>query len=75
MTTSNEPQGTHFWHMSFLARNELGIAAIERNGHLTPPPGVTRFDAMNLIRQEVVAASPYLADAAMLSFDIQPNEI
>lgn len=74
-TAGTSEQGTHFWHMSFLARNELGLAPVERNGHLTPPPGATRFDAMNLIQQAVVAASPYLADATMLSFDIQPNQL
>lgn len=74
MTTETE-QGTHFWYMSFLARNAIGLAAIEREGHWTPTPGMTRFDAMNELRSQVVEASPYLADAAMLSFDIQPNEL
>jgi hypothetical protein len=68
-------QGTHFWHMSFLARNEIGITAQDRSGHWTPAPGVTRMDAMNEIRRQVVEVSPYLANAAMLSFDIQLNTL
>lgn len=68
-------QGTHFWHMSFLSRNAMGLSAQERNGHVTPPPGISRFDAMNAIRRQVEEASPYLVDAVMLSFDIQPNKI
>ncbi|MPY47180.1 hypothetical protein [Streptomyces acidicola] len=74
MTTATE-QGTHCWHMSFLARNEIGLTAQDRSGHWTPTQGMTRFDAMNEIRRQVVGASPYLADAAMLSFDIQPNTL
>lgn len=61
--------------MSFLARNEIGLTAQDRSGHWTPPPGITRMDAMNEIRRRVIAASPYLADSAMLSFDIQPNKL
>lgn len=72
MTPSTE-QGTHFWYMSFLARNDLGLTAQTRSGHWTPTPGMTRFDAMDEIHRQVVEASPYLADAAMLSFDMQPN--
>lgn len=68
-------QGSHFWYMSFLARNAIGLTAVEREGHWTPTPGMTRFDAMNELRRQVVEASPYLADAAMLSFDIQRNEL
>lgn len=68
-------QGSHFWHMSFLARNDLGLTAQDRSGHWTPTPGMTRLDAMNELRRQVVEASPYLADSAMLSFDIQPNQL
>lgn len=72
---TNESQGSHFWHMSFITRNAIGLSAQERSGHWTPTPGMSRFDAMNEIRRQVVQASPYLADAVMLSFDIQPNQI
>ena len=68
-------QGTHFWYMSFLARDEIGLTAQDRSGHWTPTPGMTRMDAMNELRRQVVGVSPYLADAAMLSFDIQRNEL
>lgn len=68
-------QGTHFWHMSFLARNEIGLTAQDRSGHWTPTPGMTRMDAMNEIRRQVVEVSPYLFDAAMISFDIQLNTL
>ncbi|MFJ5151380.1 hypothetical protein ACIQCF_07290 [Streptomyces sp. NPDC088353] len=68
-------QGTHFWHMSFPAHNAIGLTAQDRSGHWTPTPGMTRFDAMNEIRRQVVEVSPYLADAIMLSFDIQRNEL
>ena len=68
-------QGTHFWHMSFWARNEIGQTVQERVGHWTPAPDMTRFDAMNELRRQVVEASPYLADAPMLSFDLQRNEL
>jgi hypothetical protein len=61
--------------MSFLARNEIGITAQDRSGHWTPLPGMTRMDAMNEIRRQVVEVSPYLANAAMLSFDIQLNTL
>lgn len=72
---SKPEQGTHFWHMSFVARNELGQTMQERVGHWTPTPGMTRFDAMNEIRRQVVEASPYLDDAVMISFDLQRNEL
>jgi len=68
-------QGTHFWYMTFLGRNAIGLSAQERSGHWTPTPGMSRFDAMDEIRRQVVEASPYLADAVMLSFDIQRNEL
>lgn len=74
-TTPPQEQGTHFWHMSFLARNEIGMTAQSRTGHYTPEPGITRFDAFEKIHRQVIDASPYLADAAMLAFDIQPNQI
>lgn len=75
MTASSGSQGSHFWHMSFQARNEIGMTAQSRTGHYTPDPGMTRFDAFEEIHRQVVEASPYLADAAMLSFDIQPNRL
>jgi hypothetical protein len=75
MTDTQPEQGTHVWHMSFLAHNEIGLTAQDRSGHWTPPPGMTRFDAMNELRRQVVEASPYLANGAMLSFDIQPNQL
>ena len=73
--TPTAEQGTHFWHMPFVARNELGQTVQERVGHWTPDRDMTRFDAMNEIRRQVVEASPYLADAVMISFDIQRNEL
>lgn len=74
-TTPHHEQGTHFWHMSFLAHNAIGMTAQSRSGHYTPDPGMTRFDAFQEIHRQVVEASPYLADAPMLSFDIQPNQL
>jgi len=74
-TTGSNAQGTHFWYMSFLAHNSVGLTAQTRSGHYTPDPGMTRFDAMDEIHRQVVAASPYLAEGAMLSFDIQPNQL
>lgn len=68
-------QGTHFWHMSFAGNNEIGLTIQDRSGHWTPTQGMTRMDAMNEIRRQVVASSPYLANAAMLSFDIQLNTL
>ena len=68
-------QGTHFWHMSFLAHNAIGLAAQERYGHWTPPSGMTRMDAMNELRRQVNEASPYLTNAVMLSFYIQLNQL
>jgi hypothetical protein len=68
-------QGTHFWYMSFLVRNGRELRAEERSGHWTPSIKLSRFDAMNEIRRQVVEASPYLADAVMLSCDIQRNEL
>ncbi|MFD3638219.1 hypothetical protein [Streptomyces griseus] len=68
-------QGTHFWHMSFLAHNAIGLTAQERSGHWTPPSGMTRMDAMNELRRQVNEASPYLTNAVMLSFDIQLNQL
>jgi hypothetical protein len=61
--------------MSFLTHNAVGLSAQERNGHWTPTPGMSRFDAMTEIRRQVVEVSPYLADAVMLSFDLQRNEL
>lgn len=68
-------QGTHFWHMSFLAHNAIGLTAQSRTGHCDLEPGTSRHDAMEIIRRRVVEATPYLADATMLSFDIQRNEL
>ncbi|MBQ1118344.1 hypothetical protein [Streptomyces sp. C3-3] len=68
-------QGTHFWHMSFLGRNAIGLTAQERSGHWTPSPGMTRMDAMNELRRQVNEASPYLTNVVMLSFDIQLNQL
>lgn len=73
--TPRTRQGSHFWYMSFLTCTEIGPTAQTRCGHYTPDSGMTRCDAMNEILRQVVAASPYLADAAMLSFDIQDNTL
>jgi len=73
--TEPSSQGSHFWHMSFLTRAGMSLTAHARSGHWTPTPGMTRLDAMNEIRRQVVEDSPYLADSAMLSFDIQPNQL
>lgn len=73
--TDPREQGTHFWHMSFLVRSAVGLAAEERVGHWTPTPGMTRFDARQEIRRQVVERSPVLTNAVMLSFDIQPNQL
>ncbi|GHJ35520.1 hypothetical protein [Streptomyces sp. TS71-3] len=75
MEDPEEPQGTHFWHMCFLVHNSRGFVAEERAGHWTPPQGMTRFDAMQVIRGRVVEASPDLENSALLSFDIQLNQI
>ncbi|MFJ3043583.1 hypothetical protein [Streptomyces tendae] len=68
-------QGSHFWHMSFLTHNAIGLSAEERNGHWTPSPEMSRFDAMTEIRRQVVETNPYLVNAVMISFDMQPNRI
>lgn len=73
--TEPAEQGTHFWHMSFMTPNALGFAVQERNGHWTPATGMSRFDAMNELRRQIEAASPYLANSAMIAFDIQPNHL
>ncbi|WP_030777191.1 hypothetical protein [Streptomyces sp. NRRL S-920] len=68
-------QGTHFWFMAFVGKNTSGLSVQERNGHWTPADDMTRFDAMNEVRRQVIEASPYLADAVLISFDIQPNSL
>jgi hypothetical protein len=70
-----EEQGTHFWFMSFLARSGGGLNVANRSGTWTPPAGITRFDAMKEIRRQVIDADPSLANSAMLSFDIQSNQL
>ncbi|GAA0500661.1 hypothetical protein [Streptomyces olivaceiscleroticus] len=74
-TTPPEEQGTHFWFMTFLARTDRDVDVANRSGTWTPPPGFTRFDAMKAIRQQLIEDSPHLANSAMLSFDIQPNQL
>lgn len=68
-------QGSHFWIMTFLALGASGLEAKERVGHWTPAPGMTRFDAMQAIHKQMIEASPSLAEAAVINFDIQLNQL
>lgn len=68
-------QGTHFFFMSFVTRNAIGLSVENRSGHWTPEPGMTRYDALNELRRQMIAVSPFLADVAVLAFDIQRNEL
>lgn len=76
MPASTEPQGTHFWFMSFLVPMAGGFSTYRRSGHFTPHPGTTRVDAFELLLAAVKEQSPELREnAVVLSFDVQPNQI
>lgn len=67
-------QGTHFWFMTVIGRNALGLRQEDYSGHLNVQPGATRFDMFNELRQ-VIADRSGLADITVIAFDIQPNQL
>lgn len=74
-TQFGQEQGSHFWFMSFMVRNAIGLAMEERSGPWTPPEGITRYDAFNELRRQVIEKSPVLANGTVLAFDIQSNHL
>ncbi|MFJ1865530.1 hypothetical protein ACIOD1_12945 [Streptomyces sp. NPDC088097] len=71
----SEQQGTHFIFMSLTVPTPQGFMTLRRSGAITPPPGATRLDMFEKLRQQVLAEDPSYAEAAVISFDIQPNKL
>lgn len=71
---ANEEQGTHFYFMTGAGRNALGLRQEERAGVTTLPPGTTRWDAYQRLRDEF-ARDTGLKDFTVIAFDVQPNQL
>lgn len=71
MTDTDKPQGTHFWSVSFAKGGDSTFF----NGTCTPPPGATRLDMFNDIVDTIIKEYPRVSGAAVLAFDIQPNQL
>ncbi|MGP3686515.1 hypothetical protein ACTVZO_17715 [Streptomyces sp. IBSNAI002] len=68
-------QGTHFIFMSLTVPTPQGFMTLRRSGAVTPPQGATRLDMFEVLRQQVIAEDPSHAEAVVIAFDIQPNEL
>ncbi|MFD9572902.1 hypothetical protein ACFWBI_24040 [Streptomyces sp. NPDC059982] len=64
-------QGSYLWVLTL----ELpGRAAMTQSGTYTPPPGTTRYDAFQALRQHVTASHPEMARANTMFFALEPNQ-
>lgn len=64
-------QGTHFWFASFTKNGDV----ISFSGTSTPTPDATRMDMFNEIVIEILTEHPEVDGAAVLAFDVQPNQL
>lgn len=72
LTPTAEEQGSHHWVMTL----ELpGYATTTRNGTWTPPPGTTRHDAFAAIRNAITADHSHMAEANVMFFAFELNQI
>lgn len=69
--TEPAEQGTHFWFASFTKNGD----AMSFSGTSTPSPRATRMDMFNDITTTIFAEHPEVTGAAVLAFDIQPNQL
>lgn len=70
-----KPEPTHFWFMTIQTPNGHGYRINDFQGTLTPQPGTTRLSLFNEIREEVQRRDPLSRGGAVISFDVQPNQI
>ncbi|MER6778511.1 MULTISPECIES: hypothetical protein [unclassified Streptomyces] len=66
----NEDHDT-FWFMSF--RTTTGVTTL--NGTFKKEPHATRIAAFEQIRTLVKEQQPHLANAIVVAFDVQPNQL
>ncbi|MFJ3727023.1 hypothetical protein ACIPYQ_31280 [Streptomyces sp. NPDC090045] len=65
-------QGSHHW---VITLDLPGRAAATQYGTLTPVPGATRYDTFLHIRQYVVEGYPELANATVVFFALEANQL
>ncbi|GGX02014.1 hypothetical protein GCM10010353_17060 [Streptomyces chryseus] len=77
MGTMDQAQGSHFFFMSLYTPGDVHApgSVWRRSGHFTPPPGMTRHDAYEMLMGEITEDTPALAGATVLAFDVQPNQL
>lgn len=78
MTTTTETapeQGTHQYLLTLQIPMGGGFSISTWSGTYTPAPGTTRHDAYLALRDSIARAHPQFADASVLFFDLQPNQL
>lgn len=75
MSSPNEPQGSHFYLIVIQTPRHNGYKATSRHGTLTPEPGATRHDLLEIVMADTIRKVPSAAEGAVTAFDVQPNQI
>ncbi|MFB7548571.1 hypothetical protein [Streptomyces sp. NPDC056154] len=76
MTSAEQPQGQY--HFVLTVQKPLpsgGYTVSDWSGYMTPEPGWTRDDAYLAIRAEHAKRRPDLANACVLFFSLEPNQL
>ncbi|MGW1102734.1 hypothetical protein [Streptomyces sp. NPDC002540] len=76
MTSVEQPQG--HYHFVLTVQKPLpsgGYTVADWHGYMTPEPGWTRHDTYLAIRAEHVKQNPHLANACVLFFSLEANQL
>ncbi|MEU5388651.1 hypothetical protein [Kitasatospora cineracea] len=68
-------QGAHHYVLTLQHAARGGYGVFTTSGTLTPPAGWTRNDIFQGLIAETARTKPELADANVLFFDLQPNQL
>ncbi|MCX4849827.1 hypothetical protein [Streptomyces sp. NBC_00893] len=75
MNTAEQPREYHFVLTVQKPAPSGGYIVAEWSGYMTPEPGWTRHDTYQAIRAEHVKQNPTLANASVLFFSLEPNQL
>lgn len=73
--TALQPQGTHHFVITLQRVVNGGFAMATFANHITPAQGATRNDVYRQILQDIASRNPELADANVVFFSLEPNQL
>jgi hypothetical protein len=70
-----QTQGTHHFIFTVQKPGPRGVDVNTFHGTLTPAPSMTRADIYQQLRAEHERRHPHMADANVLFFALEPNQL